>query len=124
VPAVLPAPRDFPSTTLTNWNGDSDAAWAEGTPKVAFEAIKQSINSGEAAVVTHLAVDLSVAEAHSDATRDHTPADAHLAVVRQSIVPQWRIDGEPTHGEVGWGGRIRTYEWRDQNDQGPFESVS
>jgi hypothetical protein len=27
-------------------------------------------------------------------------------------------------GFIGWGGRIRTYEWRDQTAEGPYESIT
>jgi hypothetical protein len=39
------------------------AAWAEGTAEVDIEAIKRSMNAGEAPPAANLAVDLSVAKA-------------------------------------------------------------
>ena len=94
------------------------AAWAEGAVEPDVEAIKRSMNlmsiRPESLALNNLAVDLSVAEG------THGIAAFAFAV---SGVPSQTLSGCFDIGETakslivrfGWGGRIRTSVWRDQN---------
>src|ERR1700730_13526901 len=94
------------------------AAWAEGAVKSDVEAIKRSMNltpvRRESLALNNLAVDLSVAEG------THGPgafAFAVSGVQSQTLSGCFDIRKTATNWIVsyGWGGRIRTSEWRDQN---------
>src|SRR5262249_49171815 len=91
------------------------AAWAEGTAEVDVEAIKRSMDATETPPTRHLAVNLSVADALRAKRAVTIGTSLRVEFCANRLFRHRKVTAAPTKKKVGWGGRIRTSEWRDQN---------
>jgi hypothetical protein len=90
------------------------AAWAEGTAEVDVDAIKRSMDQTVPLPTEILAVDLPVdkeVQTLSAPVRELTSTPGPST----SLLNQQEKMEEKSSALCGWGGRIRTSEWRDQN---------
>jgi integrase len=90
------------------------AAWAEGVAEIDVEAIKRSKEQTVPLPTENLAVDLPVGKEVQTLSAP-LPAPTGTPDSNASPLNQQDKMEEKSSALCGWGGRIRTSEWRDQN---------